>query len=299
MSGKRGGSFLRWLVVFVSVIIIAGVVGYFVLQDYSQQKVKEFTEKYSNAVEISFDRALVNPLNQNIMVWNVQLDFAVGGTCSAEFVVIKRFDDKHAIPHYFEGDVKGINVPVDFMNLGTLSRDFGKMGYNNLRFDLSADYIYEEAAKLISVRKLDFDGKDICKLNVGFNLSDVKLDSPGLSGLIGVKVLNGDFVLHDNSLISRMIEFSAFSAKMTSETYLEGVLENLQLKMQESRSLGNGHAEDFYGELIEFIANPDNIQVKVDPADPVSLLYLFMGNSFEELLSLYGVTAHAKPAQLN
>ncbi|OEU64891.1 MAG: hypothetical protein BA863_13700 [Desulfovibrio sp. S3730MH75] len=297
MSGKRGGSFLRWFVAFLLVIIIAGVVGYVVLQDYSQQKVKEFTEKYSSAVEISFDRALVNPLNQHVMVWNVQLDFAVGGSCSADFVVVKRFDDKHAIPHYFEGDVKGINVPVDFMNLGTLSRDFSKMGYKNLCFDLSADYIYEDEAKRMSVRKLNFDGSDICKLNVGFDLSDVKLDSPGLSGLIGVKVLDGGVVLHDNSLISRMIEFSAFSAKMTSEAYLEGVLENLQLKMQESRSVGNGYAEDFYGELIEFLASPDNIQVKVAPVDPVPLLYLFMGNSFEELLSLYGVTAEAKSAQ--
>ncbi|MBI9111699.1 hypothetical protein [Maridesulfovibrio ferrireducens] len=291
MRGKSTKSYFKVFILSVSVIVIAAVAGYFKLQDYSAQKVREVTDKYSSIVNIDFERAMINPFDRSIKVWNVQCDFALGGTCSVESVSVKKFDDTHRFPYFFVGEAKGITVPVDFMSMGTLTRDFRKMGYEALSFDLSADYIYEDEAKRMSVRKLRFDGKDICRLDVGFNLGDVKLDSFGLSGLIGVKVLDGGVVLHDNTLVTRMIDSSASSAEISPSAYRDGMLEDLQLKMQKSRSLGNGYAEDFYGEMIKFIDNPEHLVVRVEPVKSVPLLYLFMGNSFEELLSLYEVTA--------
>jgi hypothetical protein len=290
MSEKRTNKFFKAFTLILTIVIIAGVAGYYALQYYSAQKVREVAARYSDIADIDFDRAMINPFDRSIKVWNVRCDFAVGGTCSAKVLSVKKFDDKHWFPYFFEGEAHGVTVPVDFMNMGTLTRDFRKMGYNELLFDLSADYIYEDKAKRFSVRDLHFNGENFCELNIGFDLENVKLERPGISGLIGVKVLDGGIVLRDNSFISKMIESSASSAKVSLDDYRKGVLEDLQLKMQKSRSTGNGYAEDFYGELMKFIAKPEYFVLRVEPAKPVPLLYAFMGNSFEHLLSLYGIT---------
>lgn len=296
MSEKRTNKYLKIFTLILSILVIAGVAGYYKLQDYSAQKVRDVTSAYSNIVKIDFDRAMINPFDRSIKVWNVQCDFAVGGTCSAKFISVKKFDDKHLFPYFFDGVFKGVTLSADFMNMGVFARDFRKMGYDELSFDLSGDYIYDEKAKRLSVHKINFNGKNCCRFNVGFDLENIKLDRPGLNGLIGVKVLDAGVVLHDNSLISRMIDSAAFSAKVSSDDYRKGVLEDLQLKMQKSKSTGNGYAEDFYRELIKFIAKPEYFVLRVEPAKPVPLFYVFMGNSFENLLRLYGVTASSESA---
>ncbi|SMF37503.1 hypothetical protein [Desulfovibrio gilichinskyi] len=295
MSEKSTNKYLKAFTLTLAIIIIAGVAGYFKLQDYSAQKVREVAARYSDIANIDFDRAMINPFDRSVKVWNVRCDFAVGGTCSAKVISVKKFDDSHRFPYFFEGEAQGVTVPVDFMNMGTLTRDFRKMGYDELSFDLSADYIYEDKAKQLSVHDLHFKGENFCELNIGFDLENVKLDRPGISGLIGVKVLDAGIIVHDDSLISRMIESSASSAKVSLDDYRKGVIEDLQLKMQKSRSTGNGYAENFYGELMKFIAKPEYFVLRFEPAKPVPLLYAFMGNSFENLLSLYGVTASSDP----
>lgn len=288
-----GKSFTKFLIVFV---ILAGIIagGYYKLEDFSSAKVREFAERYDKWVRVDFDRAMINPFDQSLNVWGIKCDFAFGSTCSAGKIVIEDFDREHRIPQFFKGRIEDVSVPVDFMNFGSYASELRKAGYEKLNFDLEADYIYEVRTRRLSVKKISFDGDDTMRLSAGFDLGDMKLQNPGLSGLIGVSMLDGRLVVQDRSFTSRMIEFAAESENLGSDQFRNRFLEGLQLRMQEARSRGNGHAENFYGGLKEFIERPGKLMLRVDPVEPVPLLYIFMGRSFEELLDVYGVTVETE-----
>lgn len=297
MSGC-GKSILKWFA-GLAVLTALAAGGYFKLEDFSAQKVHEFAGRYSDFVQLEFDRALINPIDRSLNVWGVRCYFAVGSSCSAERVRVEKFDHEHNVPRFFKGAVKGITVPVDFMNFGSFASEFRKMGYDELNFDLLADYIYEDETKRLSVRKLSFDGSDTCRVNAAFDLGDIKLNALGtsgligLGGLIGVSMLDGGIVWQDRSLTKRLVNLSAKTDRVDTQSYRAALLEGLQLETQKARSLGNGYAENFYGEIKKFIENPGELIIRVDPAEPVPLLYMFMGRNFEELLELYGVTVEA------
>jgi len=44
----------------------------------------------------------------------------------------------------------------------------------------------------------------------------------------------------------------------------------------------------------KFIKNPGELVFRVEPSEPVPLLYMFMGRNFEDLLNLFGVTVDAE-----
>ncbi|WP_320172022.1 hypothetical protein [Maridesulfovibrio sp.] len=289
-SGKTLWKLLAVLVVLSG--LLAG--GYFFLEDFSAAKVREVAGRYSNVVRFDFERAIINPFDRTFHIWGVHCDFAVGSSLSADEIVIEKFDREHDVPLFFKGSVKNVSVPVDFMNFGSYASEIRKLGYESLNFDLEADYIYEDRTRRLSVKNLGFDGSDICRISAGFDLGDMKLQSPGLSGMIGVSMLDGGLVYHDHSLTGRVLELSASDEKLGIGEIKARLRERLQLRIQEARSLGNGYAENFYAGLQKFIDNPGKLVFRVDPEEPVPLLYLFMGRDFEELLGIYGVTVEAE-----
>lgn len=291
MGGGKTG-----LKIFVTIAVLLGVVWatYFKLEEFSAEKVRQFTDRYSQVVRVEFDRALINPFDRSLHVWGVHCEFSMGSSCSAAKVVVDKFDHENTIPRFFKGAAEGVSVPVDFMNFGTLARDFRKMGYDELNFDLSADYIYEDKARRLSVRKLSFEGPDSCQVSAGFVFGDIKLQRPGISGLIGVSVLDGGLVWQDRSLADRVLKLYADGENVELSVYREKVLNELQLKMQTAGSIGNGYAENFYAEMKKFIKNPGELVFRVEPSEPVPLLYMFMGRNFEDLLNLFGVTVDAE-----
>jgi hypothetical protein len=289
MSGKF---FLKvFLVLALLTAVTAG--GYFKLEEFSEAKVREAVERLSDAVRVDFERALINPFDHSLHVWGLECRFATGAYCTVRKLEVQSFDREHRVPHFFRGRVQGVSVPVEFINLGTLARDFRKMGYDKLNFDLFADYSYEDGTKRLSVKSVDFSGADLCRVRAGFSLGDFSLRGPGIGGVIGTSMLDGNLMWQDKSLAGKIMTLSAKSEGLELRLYRDRLLESLQLKMQESRSRGNGYAENFYSELIKFIDNPERIVVRVEPTEPVPLLYMFMGRSFDELLDLYGITAEA------
>ncbi len=287
MSG--GKSFAK---VFVVLAVLFGFAagGYYKLEEFSSAKVHEFADRYSKWGQLDFERALINPVDRSLSIWGVRCDFALGSSCTAEKVVVEKLDHEHKVPHFFKGRIEGVSFPVDFMNFGSYASELRKIGYEQLNFDLEAEYIYEDRTRRLSVKKISFDGADTMRFSAGFDLGDLKLQNPGLSGLIGVSMLDGGLVLQDKSLTGKVLNFSAASENLDSDEFRKRLLDGLQLRGQEARSLGNGHAENFYDGLKNFIETPGKLMLRVEPVEPVPLLYIFMGRDFEELLSLYGVT---------
>ena len=290
--GSAAKSFLKWFI-FMLVLLAVMAGGYFKLEAFSAQKVHEFTDKYSHLVRVEFDRALINPFDQSLNIWGIRCSFSMGSSFSADRIVIDKFDREHRFPLFFKGSIKGVSVPVDFMNFGSFAGEFRKMGYEELNFDLLADYIYEDETKRLTVKKLCFDGVDSIQVSTGFDLGDVKLINSGFNGLIGVSMLYGGMILVDKSLTEKFLDSAAAMENSDILAYRSKLMERLQLEMQEAKSLGNGFAENFYAEIIKFIAKPGKLVVRVEPSEPVPLLYMFMGRSFEELLQLYGVTVES------
>ncbi|WP_320174214.1 hypothetical protein [Maridesulfovibrio sp.] len=289
MSGK---SFLKlFLTLALLVAVTAG--GYFKLEEFSAAKVRESLDRHAELVRVDFERALLNPFDKSLHVWGLECRLASGAGCTVRKLEIESFDHEHNPPRFLRGRVHGVSVPVEFLNLGTLARDFRKMGYEKLDFDLFADYSYEDETKRLSVKSINFDGPDLCRVSAGFSLGDVSLRGPGIGGFVGTSMLDGSIVWQDMSFTKRLLAFSAESEGISPELYRGRLLESLQLNMQEARSLGNGYAENFYAELMKFIENPERLVVRVEPTEPVPLLYMFMGRSFEELLDLYGITVEA------
>ncbi|NDV28441.1 hypothetical protein [Desulfovibrio sp. JC010] len=289
MSGK---SFLKLFLV-LALLAAAAAGGYFKLEEFSAAKVREAVARHDDLLQVDFERALINPLDESLHVWGLDCRFATGACCTVRKVEVESFDRKHSVPRFFRGRVQGVSIPVEFVNFGTLARDFRDLGYEKLDFDLFADYSYEDETKRLTVKSINFDGADLCRVSAGFSLGDVSLRGPGISGFIGTSMLDGSLVWQDLSLTEKLVALSAHVEGVPPDSYRKSLLESLQLDMQQARSLGNGYAENFYGELMKFIEKPERLVVRVEPTEPVPLLYMFMGRSFEELLDLYGITVEA------
>ncbi|MFW5500138.1 MULTISPECIES: hypothetical protein [unclassified Maridesulfovibrio] len=289
MSGKF---FLKLILTLVLLVAVAAG-GYFKLEELSAAKVRESLDRHADMVRVDFERALLNPFDKSLHVWGLECRLANGAGCTVRKLEVDSFDHEHNPPRFFRGRVHGVSIPVEFINMGTLARDFRKMGYEKLDFDLFADYSYEDETKRLSVKSINFDGPDLCRVSAGFSLGDVSLRGPGIGGFIGTSMLDGSFVWQDMSLTNKVVALSAESEGVGIDAYRDRLRESLQLEMQEARSLGNGYAENFYAELIKFIENPERLVVRVEPTEPVPLIYMFMGRSFEELLDLYGITVEA------
>lgn len=285
--------FFLKLILTLALLITVAIGGYLKLEEFSAAKVREAVDRHEALVRVDFERALINPFDRSLHVWGLDLHFATGAGCTVRKLEVESFDHEHRVPRFFRGRVQGVSVPVEFINLGTLARDFRKMGYEKLDFDLFADYSYEDETKRLSVKSINFDGENLCRISAGFSLGDVSLQGPGIGGFIGTSVLDGSLVWQDMTLTEKIISFLAESIGLTPDVYRERLLESMQLETQEARSLGNGYAENFYAELSKFLEEPGRLVVRVEPAEPVPLLYLFMGRSFEDLLDLYGITVEA------
>ncbi|WP_419782059.1 hypothetical protein [Maridesulfovibrio sp.] len=289
MSGK---TFLK-LSLALALLVGVAAGGYFTLEKFSADKVHEAMARHDDLLQVDFERALINPFDRSLHVWGLDCRFATGAFCSVRKLEVESIDHEHSPPGFFRGRVQGVSVPVEFINLGTLARDFRKMGYEKLDFDLFADYSYEDEIKRLSVRSVAFEGADLCRVSAGFSLGDMSFRGPGIGGFIGTSMLEGKAVWEDLSLARKVVGLSARSEGLEIAAYRDSLLESLQLEMQQARSVGNGYAENFYAELIKFIEHPENLVVRVEPAEPVPLLYMFMGRSLEELLDLYGITVEA------
>ncbi|HAS90566.1 MAG TPA: hypothetical protein DCS48_14890 [Desulfovibrio sp.] len=287
------GRFFLKLILVPALLIAIAAGGYFKLEEFSAAKVHEALDRHSELVRVDFERALINPFDKSLHVWGLDFKFATGAGGTVSKLEVDSFDHRHNPPRFFRGCIQGVSVPVEFINLGTLARDFRKMGYESLDFDLFADYSYEDETKRLSVKSINFNGKDLCRVSAGFNLGDVRLQGTGISGFIGTSMLDGSLVWQDLSLTEKVVALSATSEGTDLERYRGRLLESLQLEMQEARSFGNGYAENFYAEFIKFIEKPESLVVRVEPSEPVPLLYMFMGRSFEDLLDLYGITVEA------
>ncbi len=292
MAGAKG-KFLTAVIIFAVLCSAAGAAGYVWVHDYSVKKVRKETSRFNDIVQVDFEDAMINPLDESLRIDGVKFKFAMGSTASARQVRIMEFDRKHRIPHFMHLEAEQVDVPVNFMNFGTLSSDLKKMGYERLTFDLAADYIYEDGTKRLVLRKLVLDGKDSAQVSIGLGVEDVKLGSPGIGGLVGVSVYNGGMVWRDHSFISRLLDCMAARKSMDREQYTRGILRKLQLQKQSAMSRGNGHAEEFYAGVQAFLEDPSTLSLRVEPQEAVPLLYIFMGRDLDEILSLYGVRVEA------
>lgn len=170
--------FFLKLILTLALLITVAIGGYLKLEEFSAAKVREAVDRHEALVRVDFERALINPFDRSLHVWGLDLHFATGAGCTVRKLEVESFDHEHRVPRFFRGRVQGVSVPVEFINLGTLARDFRKMGYEKLDFDLFADYSYEDETKRLSVKSINFDGENLCRISAGFSLGDVSLQGP-------------------------------------------------------------------------------------------------------------------------
>lgn len=288
MSGLKRG-LLTVLVVLVVLCATAAGGGYIWLHDYSVKKVRSIADNYSGVVKTDFKDAFINPIDKSLYIDDVKLDFAIGSNLLINRIHISDVDFGHRIPRHLRIQASGVNVPVTFMNFGSAFSTLEQMGYKSLTFDLGADYIYEDQGNRLMLKRLELDGKDTAHLNLALGLEHIKLDKPGIGGLIGTRIYSGGLVFKDHSIAGRALDYMAKERSLPKEEYIEHISNRIQMLKQTAKSRGNGYAEEFYTSLQSLIMNPSGFSLKVDPQGAVPLLYMFMGRNFDELLDLYRV----------
>lgn len=271
--------------------LILLLVGYFGFKMYAasvaEERINLAIAEASEFVDIDYDDVSVDAMGLDVRISNVTI--AQGDDpekIKIEEVVVHDIDGSSEMPLFMSICLKGMKLenalkPTEIAQLKEYGYD------EELLTDISIDYLYDEDAKELTVKKFSGNTDNLGKMDLSLHISNINLN-PEMT--LEQFLQNEKAMIHgaiinytDDSFFNRIIEVEAKKAHK-SPTELKQIL------MQELEKSTKGQEDQFTQDVIsavkKFVENPKKFSISINPDKPVIFNRLMRTKNPQALIDL-------------
>lgn len=291
-----------WLL--VGLVVGAGVT-YMVVNNMAgkeaKQAVKQLVAENEEIESLEYSDLKVGLLDQGGKIENVQL--RLKGVDDP--ITIDRIEIGDMAQHegrVVRADVKmeGLTLGHDHVLLESIAPELTEMGYDELVVNASAAYQYDPQERLLQLEKITLSAKEMGTLSMAITLAqvdpalwDIEKENLNLGSLLTTFALvslgPSQIEYEDKTLLKRWMKRQANKSGQRPEDFVR------QLHQQIDQAAGETDqaiVKEALAAVKDFLADPDQITVRIAPEKPVALMR-FVLESPERLLENLNLTVEA------
>jgi hypothetical protein len=228
--------------------------------------------------------------DQSVVLDQVEAALPGGQRVSAEQVRVTAFDQKNPVPHFAAATARGLTMQATPANVGSWAGPLASLGIGEIHGDLAVDYAFDPDAGALTVKTLALSSPELGDLDLTGTVDRLDLAQLRVEKLVGLRVVRADLAYEDRAMVRLLLRSTARLLGVSVDEARQRVRAEIAAMAEYAVRDDNPVAADALAGLSEFIAAPGRIAVSARPAEPVPVLYFFMGRDFYDNLHLLNVT---------
>ena len=274
--------FLLSFVIFVA--LCAAGVGWYV--EYEVEHGLNKAVRETEGLQLRYADCSVNILDHTVVLTNVDATMPSGQHFTADEIRINNFDQLNPLPYYATASGSGLNIPVTTANFGDLAMPMRHMGIASVKGEASLDYDYSPDTATLTVKELSINDAELGHARLIAQVDQLDLIHPRLEQLIGVRIKEATLHFANTGLMARLVRDWAARMRTSNEDTVQRITTELGGLARYAEQQENRSAENVMLGLKRFLTDPGAMTITATPAEPVPVLYFFMGRDLMENLRL-------------
>jgi len=253
--------------------VIASVVAFKVIAGNNVEKKLDQVVQESQGV-FSYEDASVDLFGFDVHIEGIRIKDGQRDLHVDE-VVVHSYDEENEVPQYMDFEVNGIELDMEAINKDpALGRLVGDLGYKKLEANMAVDYKVDTKKKIFDLNEFSFEIEDAGALELEgkiYGIDDVRQLAFVAMAPQMVKVGEMSLKYEDDSLVERIIKANAKQAGMDEDAYKEKLLQSLEQEIEKAKAKNEDEKADVLEEIYDFISDPEEFEVSIDPKEPITL----------------------------
>lgn len=285
----------------IAAAIAGTAIGGYLVADHQATKAAEAQltktlEDVKPFMDVNYDAVDVGLLSGKLTISDVTFASKLSGeNISVDEIVIHDVDQDHSIPRFMTVSINGITAEIP--KNGKVARDLKKLGYENqLVGDIHLSYHYDFTEKELEIDELSTTIDDMGEVTIDLHLGN--LPSTMASSFFGRSLME-QVVLHeanikyeDDSLTERKLKIDAERMGVSTADLKKEITADIEKEIAKTQSK---KAKSFLKEIIEFIDDPEELAISINPEEPTSMKTLLrtQGRQTDDLVKLLNIDVEA------
>lgn len=269
------------ILLFLLILAVLVVVGYFFLHSYAKDKAEEnvaaFFGQLDGVAEASYGDVDVDLLGRSAVVHDMKLSFLGGQSFSVDEFVLRDYEEDNGWPKAADFSVRGVEVPVTPENMDDAYDMFSDLGMKTVTFDFDMAYAFDEHDDSFKLSDMALKVRKLGSLGVSFQLDNVDFDTlvatEGASA-ITLALSDAEIRFEDDSFIEMALKAGALEEGKTTEQVLQEGLDEIDKEIASAKDNGDDQTVEALEAFKKFVKNPGTIAITMRPKHPVSILSL-------------------------
>lgn len=274
--------FLLSFVIFVA--LCAAGVGWYV--EYEVENGLNQAVSETEGLKLHYADCSVNILDHTVILTDVDATLPTGQHFTADEIRIHNFDQLNPLPYYATTTGSGLNIPVTTANFGDLATPMRHMGIASVKGEASLDYTYSPDTATLIVKELSVNDPELGHARLNAQVDQFDLINPRLEQFIGIRIKEATLHFSNTGLMARLVRDWAARMRTSNEETVHRITTELAGLARYADQQENRPAESVMLGLKRFLTDPGAMTLTAKPAEPVPVLYFFMGRDLMENLRL-------------
>jgi hypothetical protein len=240
-------------------------------------------------LSLSYDDISVDIFDHSVELTMVDATLPRGQRATADLVRITAFDQKNPLPHFITAQALGLAVENSPATLGSWADPLASMGIDVIKGDAALDYAYDPKTSLLTVKTLSLDSPELGHVEISGVVDRLDLAQLRVEKLLGMRLHSADLVFIDRSLVELLVGGMARLLNTTGADARDRIRAEIAAMVRYAHGDRNRVAADALAGLEDFVAAPGMVAISLRPAEPVPLLYFFMGRDIYDNMRLFNV----------
>lgn len=239
---------------------------------------------------LSYADLSVSIADHSVRLDNVEAMLPDGRHFTAESVSITAFDQANPVPHFVSGQATGVVMESSFDNFGEWAEALVAMGKESVTGDVALDYRFDPETRTLTINTLTIKADELGDAKLSGVVDQLDLAALHVEKLLGLRVATADLKFTNRSLMKTILRSAANNLGSSQSAARAQIGAELTAMADYADKNDNPVAEKALRGLKQFLDTPETITISARPAEPVPVLFFFMGRDFYDNLRLLNIS---------
>jgi len=240
---------------------------------------------------VSYD-ASVDLFGFNVHLEDVVIDIPGKDKMKIDEITINNFDSEHTIPEFINIEVEGIDGKILFASspLAKVSKNLFEE-QDEVKLNFAVNYEFDADDKTLNIKEVSQSIDNLGEVSFSTVLHNVNSIENFVQRMMmnpsSMEVGKSSLEYEDDSLVEKIIAFNAEKKGISADKYKEDMLAGLKKELEQVNEKEDSDLEqDLLALVIDFVQSPDELEISIDPKEPMSLREITRGNPSDTLKKL-------------